>query len=137
MDSEKDESLQDVGKDNPIEDEEKEESDATIKLPSSCPVCKRPFNNVMMHIDKKKHCRQSIQPELLKKLQDIREKHNKLKNKIKAEKFRKLHPQKSKEQNKKSKQRQREFNQSINTKYKKYKNTNTKINVQWSLSRAK
>ena len=70
----------------------------TIELPTSCPVCRKPFKQVLCHIKSKEHCKKNIHPDELKRLENIRDNNKRIKNRERKARNRKLNPEKAKEQ---------------------------------------
>merc|ERR1712218_351393 len=78
-----DETLLEDSEDDKVKDDKKEE---IVELPTSCPVCKKPCKQLFMHLNSNKHCKQSIHPDELEFLENIRENNKKIKNQEKKKK---------------------------------------------------
>ena len=102
-DEKMDDSLLEDSEDEKVKENIKEE---TIELPTSCPVCRKPYKQVLCHIKSKEHCKKNIHPDELKRLENIRDNNKRIKNRERKARNRKLNPEKAKEQMRK----QRELN---------------------------
>ena len=89
LDEKLDESMLEDSKDDKVKDDKKEQ---IVELPTSCPVCKKPCKQFFMHLNSNKHCKQSIHPDELEFLENIRENIKKLKNRERKARQRKHNP---------------------------------------------